>query len=123
VDPTNGIWIVWQATLNGQTHPFTVRIAPNEASFGIGLLGARTSAQSFTRAELDKLNTSDAHPNRNSSWQPSAVVTSDGTLHAIWDAFNEQSFDVLSQTFRQTSKSNFHVGNLLSIAATPHFEA
>src|SRR2546422_783001 len=75
-NPANGIWLVGQGTAGGRFHIF----------------GARLTADETTPVAL---GTTAAN-----SWAPSATVTPDGLLHAVWDAYEGQSYKVFEQNLR-----------------------
>ncbi len=73
--PQGGLWVLWQADRGGQFDILARRVSPD------GTLAAVEDVAAGARSE----------------WWPSVAVWPDGSLRAAWDAYDGESYNVLSR--------------------------
>ncbi len=90
-----------------------VVVCQQESQGRFRAIGMRISNRSkvFTTDALKDISTS------GNAWHPSVAVSADNSVHLICDAYDGQSYNVLSQFTTKATHEN------LTLAATPGFEA
>lgn len=95
VDPDGGLIIAWQGDEGGR-FDISVRHLTADGKSRVYLLNA---------------------PSPYSQWHPDLAIAPDGTLYAVWDAYDGESFDVYARILRGKTWSD-----VVKVASTPHFE-